>query len=218
MFKLFGLSIMRLILQVKHGCTLLSYYLRTFVIRIDFKMSPVLLTFMYLWHKKVWWTPVINDALFNSMNYLHHWSKYSATQNYSNSYTLFKTDKPTKGNPNKSKQTKNRDSKGKPQKEQNLRTDRLSILLFLAWEFQSNPRSMTQCVGVRNVRRQVCFYIFIMAKLMATADRPSPVGNGATFFGLFDNNSFSDEGFMNWDATILLEVCHLTQRCTHDIL
>lgn len=218
MFKVFGLSIMRLILQVKHGCTLLSYYLRTFVIRIDFKMSPVLLTFMYLWHKKVWWTPVINDALFNSMNYLHHWSKYSATQNYSNSYTLFKTDKPTKGNPNKSKQTKNRDSKGKPQKEQNLRTDRLSILLFLAWEFQSNPRSMTQCVGVRNVRRQVCFYIFIMAKLMATADRPSPVGNGATFFGLFDNNSFSDEGFMNWDATILLEVCHLTQRCTHDIL
>lgn len=218
MFKIFGLSIMRLILQVKHGCTLLSYYLRTFVIRIDFKMSPVLLTFMYLWHKKVWWTPVINDALFNSMNYLHHWSKYSATQNYSNSYTLFKTDKPTKGNPNKSKQTKNRDSKGKPQKEQNLRTDRLSILLFLAWEFQSNPRSMTQCVGVRNVRRQVCFYIFIMAKLMATADRPSPVGNGATFFGLFDNNSFSDEGFMNWDATILLEVCHLTQRCTHDIL
>lgn len=193
------------------------YYLRTFVIRIDFKMSPVLLTFLYLWHKKVWWTPVINDALFNSMNYLHHWSK-SATQNYSNSYTLFKTDKPTKGNPNKSKQTKNRDSKGKPQKEQNLRTDRLSILLFLAWEFQSNPRSMTQCVGVRNVRRQVCFYIFIMAKLMATADRPSPVGNGATFFGLFDNNSFSDEGFMNWDATILLEVCHLTQRCTHDIL
>lgn len=218
MFKLFGLSIMRLILQVKHGCTLLSYYIRTFVIRIDLKMSPVLLTFMYLWHKKVWWTPVINDALFNSMNYLHHWSKYSATQNYSNSYTLFKTDKPTKGNPNKSKQTKNRDSKGKPQKEQNLRTDRLSILLFLAWEFQSNPRSMTQCVGVRNVRRQVCFYIFIMAKLMATADRPSPVGNGATFFGLFDNNSFSDEGFMNWDATILLEVCHLTQRCTHDIL
>lgn len=218
MFKIFGLSIMRLILQVKHGCTLLSYYLRTFVIRIDFKMSPVLLTFMYLWHKKVWWTPVINDALFNSMNYLHHWSKYSATQNYSNSYTHFKTDKPTKGNPNKSKQTKNRDSKGKPQKEQNLRTDRLSILLFLAWEFQSNPRSMTQCVGVRNVRRQVCFYIFIMAKLMATADRPSPVGNGATFFGLFDNNSFSDEGFMNWDATILLEVCHLTQRCTHDIL
>lgn len=218
MLKIFGLSIMRLILQVKHGCTLLSYYLRTFVIRIDFKMSPVLLTFMYLWHKKVWWTPVINDALFNSMNYLHHWSKYSATQNYSNSYTLFKTDKPTKGNPNKSKQTKNRDSKGKPQKEQNLRTDRLSILLFLAWEFQSNPRSMTQCVGVRNVRRQVCFYIFIMAKLMATADRPSPVGNGATFFGLFDNNSFSDEGFMNWDATILLEVCHLTQRCTHDIL
>lgn len=194
------------------------YYLRTFVIRIDFKMSPVLLTFLYFWHKKVWWTPVINDALFNSMNYLHHWSKYSATQNYSNSYTLFKTDKPTKGNPNKSKQTKNRDSKGKPQKEQNLRTDRLSILLFLAWEFQSNPRSMTQCVGVRNVRRQVCFYIFIMAKLMATADRPSPVGNGATFFGLFDNNSFSDEGFMNWDATILLEVCHLTQRCTHDIL
>lgn len=218
MLKIFGLSIMRLILQVKHGCTLLSYYLRTFVIRIDFKMSPVLLTFLYLWHKKVWWTPVINDALFNSMNYLHHWSKYSATQNYSNSYTLFKTDKPTKGNPNKSKQTKNRDSKGKPQKEQNLRTDRLSILLFLAWEFQSNPRSMTQCVGVRNVRRQVCFYIFIMAKLMATADRPSPVGNGATFFGLFDNNSFSDEGFMNWDATILLEVCHLTQRCTHDIL
>lgn len=218
MFKIFGLSIMRLILQVKHGCTLLSYYLRTFVIRIDFKMSPVLLTFLYLWHKKVWWTPVINDALFNSMNYLHHWSKYSATQNYSNSYTLFKTDKPTKGNPNKSKQTKNRDSKGKPQKEQNLRTDRLSILLFLAWEFQSNPRSMTQCVGVRNVRRQVCFYIFIMAKLMATADRPSPVGNGATFFGLFDNNSFSDEGFMNWDATISLEVCHLTQRCTHDIL
>lgn len=218
MFKIFGLSIMRLILQVKHGCTLLSCYLRTFVIRIDFKMSPVLLTFLYLWHKKVWWTPVINDALFNSMNYLHHWSKYSATQNYSNSYTLFKTDKPTKGNPNKSKQTKNRDSKGKPQKEQNLRTDRLSILLFLAWEFQSNPRSMTQCVGVRNVRRQVCFYIFIMAKLMATADRPSPVGNGATFFGLFDNNSFSDEGFMNWDATILLEVCHLTQRCTHDIL
>lgn len=218
MLKIFGLSIMRLILQVKHGCTLLSCYLRTFVIRIDFKMSPVLLTFMYLWHKKVWWTPVINDALFNSMNYLHHWSKYSATQNYSNSYTLFKTDKPTKGNPNKSKQTKNRDSKGKPQKEQNLRTDRLSILLFLAWEFQSNPRSMTQCVGVRNVRRQVCFYIFIMAKLMATADRPSPVGNGATFFGLFDNNSFSDEGFMNWDATISLEVCHLTQRCTHDIL
>lgn len=131
------------------------------------------------------------------MNYLHHWSKYSATQNYSNSYTLFKTDKPTKGNTNKSKQTKNRDSKGKPQKEQPLRIDRLSILLFLAWEFQSNPRSMTQCVGVRNVRRQVCFYIFIMAKLMATADRPSPVGNGATFFGLFDNNSFSDEGFMN---------------------
>lgn len=218
MFKIFGLSIMRLILQVKHGCTLLSYYLRTFVIRIDFKMSPVLLTFMYLWHKKVWWTPVINDALFNSMNYLHHWSKYSATQNYSKSYTLFKTDKPTNKNPNKSKQTKNRDSKGKPQKEQSLRTDRLSILLFLAWEFQSNPRSMTQCVGVRNVRRQVCFYIFIMAKLMATADRPSPVGNGATFFGLFDNNSFSDEGFMNWDATILLEVCHLTQRCTHDIL
>lgn len=218
MFKIFGLSIMRLILQVKHGCTLLSYYLRTFVIRIDFKMSPVLLTFLYLWHKKVWWTPVINDALFNSMNYLHHWSKYSATQNYSKSYILFKTDKPTKRNPNKSKQTKNRDSKGKPQKEQNLRTDRLSILLFLAWEFQSNPRSMTQCVGVRNVRRQVCFYIFIMAKLMATADRPSPVGNGATFFGLFDNNSFSDEGFMNWDATILLEVCHLTQRCTHDIL
>lgn len=152
------------------------------------------------------------------MNYLHHWSKYSATQNYSKSYTLFKTDKPTKRNPNKPKQTKNRDSKGKPQKEQSLRTDRLSILLFLAWEFQSNPRSMTQCVGVRNVRRQVCFYIFIMAKLMATADRPSPVGNGATFFGLFDNNSFSDEGFMNWDATILLEVCHLTQRCTHDIL
>lgn len=165
----------------------------------------------YFWH-------VINDTLFNSMNYLHHWSKYSATQNYSKSYTLFKTDKPTKRNPNKSKQTKNRDSKGKPQKEQSLRTDRLSILLFLAWEFQSNPRSMTQCVGVRNVRRQVCFYIFIMAKLMATADRPSPVGNGATFFGLFDNNSFSDEGFMNWDATISLEVCHLTQRCTHDIL
>lgn len=131
------------------------------------------------------------------MNYLHHWSKYSATQNYSKSYILFKTDKPTKRNPNKSKQTKNRDSKGKPQKEQSLRTDRLSILLFLAWEFQSNPRSMTQCVGVRNVRRQVCFYIFIMAKLMATADRPSPVGNGATFFGRFDNNSFSDEGFMN---------------------
>lgn len=218
MFKIFGLSIMRLILQVKHGCTLLSYYLRTFVIRIDFKMSPVLLTFLYLWHKKVWWTPVINDALFNSMNYLHNWSKYSATQNYSKSYILFKTDKPTKRNPNKPKQTKNRDSKGKPQKEQSLRTDRLSILLFLAWEFQSNPRSMTQCVGVRNVRRQVCFYIFIMAKLMATADRPSPVGNGATFFGLFDNNSFSDEGFMNWDATISLEVCHLTQRCTHDIL
>lgn len=165
----------------------------------------------HFWH-------VINDTLFNSMNYLHHWSKYSATQNYSNSYTLFKTDKPTKRNPNKPKQTKNRYSKGKPQKEQSLRTDRLSILLFLAWEFQSNPRSMTQCVGVRNVRRQVCFYIFIMAKLMATADRPSPVGNGATFFGLFDNNSFSDEGFMNWDATISLEVCHLTQRCTHDIL
>lgn len=139
MFKIFGLSIMRLILQVKHGCTLLSYYLRTFVIRIDLKMSPVLITFLYLWHKKVWWTPVINDALFNSINYLHHWSKYSATQNYSNSYTLFKTDKPTKRNPNKSKQTKNRDSKGKPQKEQPLRTDRLSILLFLAWEFQSNP-------------------------------------------------------------------------------
>lgn len=57
-----------------------------------------------------------------------------------------------------------------------------------------------------------------MAKLMAAADRPSPVGNGATCFGLFDNNSFSDEGFMNWDATILLEVYHLTQRCTHDIL
>lgn len=165
----------------------------------------------HFWH-------VINDTLFDSMNYLHHWSKYSATQNYSNSYTLFKTDKSTKRNPNKPKQTKNRVSKGKPQKEQSLRTDRLSILLFLAWEFQSNPRSMTQCVGVRNVRRQVCFYIFIMAKLMATADRPSPVGNGATFFGLFDNNSFSDEGFMNWDATISLEVCHLTQRCTHDIL
>lgn len=52
------------------------------------------------------------------MNYLHHWSKYSATQNYSKSYTLFKTDKPTNKNPNKSKQTKNRDSKGKPQKGQ----------------------------------------------------------------------------------------------------
>jgi hypothetical protein len=44
-----------------------------------------------------------------------------------------------------------------------------------------------------------------MAKLITIGGRPCPVGIGATF-GLFDNNSFSDEGFMNWDATISLEV------------
>lgn len=214
---------MRLIFQVKHGCTLLSYYLRTFVIRIDFKMSPVLLTFLYLWHKKVWWTSPIFDMLL-MIHYLTQWITYTIGQSTQQlkitailTHSLKRTNQ-LKGTQTNQNKQKNRDSKGKPQKEQSLRTDRLSILLFLAWEFQSNPRSMTQCVGVRNVRRQVCFYIFIMAKLMATADRPSPVGNGATFFGLFDNNSFSDEGFMNWDATILLEVCHLTQRCTHDIL
>lgn len=79
MFKIFGLSIMRLILQVKHGCTLLSYYLRTFVIRIDFKMSPVLLTFLYLWHKKVWWTPPIFDMLL-MIHYLTQWITYTIGQ------------------------------------------------------------------------------------------------------------------------------------------
>lgn len=71
MFKIFGLSIMRLILQVKHVCTLLSYYLVTFVMRIDFKMPPVLLPSCTFDSKSVMVTTILDMVLM--IHYLTQW-------------------------------------------------------------------------------------------------------------------------------------------------